>query len=310
MAAAGVVAAADWKPGKTVEFIIPTSPGGAVDQTGRFFQKMLQGRIGVDTTVLNKGGAGGALAYALLNQKQSDGHTLSFSTLNLITNPILGTHTLAHNDVTAVCHLFGEYPVFLVRGDSGYKTGKDMVARLRQDSASVTIAFSPGLGGALHLATAIVLKAADVDIRKLRLVVVQSSADSIAAVLGGHIDLAVVTPSNAVPHVQAGRLRALGVAAPQRMHGALAGVPTWKEQGVAAVSANWRGVIGPKNMSAAQIQFWETTFSQLVQTPDWENDLEVNGRTAEFLASLDAKRYYDEQFIELRAVLASLGLAK
>ena len=225
MAAAGLIAAADWKPGKTVEFIIPTSPGGAVDQTGRFFQKMLQGRIGVDTTVLNKGGAGGALAYALLNQKQSDGHTLSFSTLNLLTNPILGTHTLAHNDVTAVCHLFGEYPVFLVRGDSGYKTGKDMVARLRQDPASVTIAFSPGLGGALHLATAIVLKAADVDIRKLRLVVVQSSADSIAAVLGGHIDLAVVTPSNAVPHIQAGRLRALGVAAPQsfsrvRMQGA------------------------------------------------------------------------------------------
>lgn len=302
--------AADWKPGKTVEIIIPTSPGGAVDQTGRLFQKMLRGRIGVDTTVVNKGGAGGALAYAMLNQKPGDGHVLSFSTLNLITNSIIGTHPLSHNDVTAVCHLFGEYPVFLVRADSNFKTGKDIIARLREDPTSVTITFSPGLGGALHLATAIVLKAADVDIKKLKIVVVQSSADGMASVLGGHVELSVVTPSNAVPHIQSGRLRALGVAAPQRMHGALAAIPTWKEQGVAGVSANWRGVIGPKGMSPEQIRFWEATFAQIVKTPEWKGDLEVNGRTDEFLLSRDAKRYYDEQYKELLSVLTALGLTK
>ena len=302
--------AAEWNPSKAVEIIIPTSPGGAVDQTGRLFQKMLQVRNLADSTVVNKGGAGGALAYAMLNQKPGDGHALSFSTLNLITNPIIGTHPLSHNDVTAICHLFGEYPVFLVRADSPYKTGKDIVARLRQDPASVTITFSPGLGGALHLATAIVLKAAGVDIRKLKLVVVQSSADGMASVLGGHVDLSVVTPSNAVSHIQAGRLRALGVAAPQRMHGALASIPTWKEQGIAGVSANWRGVIGPKGMSPDQIRFWETTFSLLVKTSEWKADLEVNGRTDEFLLSRDAKRYYDEQHKELLSVLTALGLSK
>jgi putative tricarboxylic transport membrane protein len=310
MLCAAAVHGADWKPVKAVEIIIPTTPGGAVDQTGRLFQKMLLGRIGVDVTVLNKGGAGGAIAYAMLAQKQGDGHALSFSTLNLITNPIIGTNPLGHNDVTAVCHLFGEYPVFLVRADSPYKTGMDLIARLRQDPAAVTITFSPGLGGALHLATAIVLKAASVDIRKLKLVVVQSSADGMTSVLGGHTDLSVVTPSNAVAQIQAGHLRALGVAAPQRMHGALAGVPTWKEQGVAGVSANWRGVIGPKSMTADQIRYWESTFAQLVKTPEWKSDLEVNGRTDEFMLSQDTRRYYDEQYRQLQAILAALGLAK
>lgn len=308
--AASVSNAADWKPTKPVEIIIPTTAGGAVDQTGRLFQKMLQGKVGVEMPVINKGGAGGALAYMLLNQQQADGTALSFSTLNLITNPIVGTHTLSHNDVTSICHLFGEYPVFLVKGDSPYKTGKDLIAKLKQDPSSVTIAFSPGLGGALHIATAIVLKAADIDVRKLKVVVVQSSAEGMTAVMGGHVELSVVTPSNAVPHVQSGRLRAIGVAAPQRAHGALAVVPTWKEQGVNGVSANWRGVIGPKGMTADQIRYWETLFGELVKTAEWKSDLEVNGRTDEFMTSRDTKRYYDEQYKELQAVLTALGLAK
>ena len=308
--AASTASAADWKPTKPVEIIIPTTPGGAVDQTGRMFQKMLQGKVGVDMPVVNKGGAGGALAYMLLNQQQADGTALSFSTLNLITNPIVGTHPLSHNDVTAICHLFGEYPVFLVKADSVFKTGKDLIAKLKQDPSSVTIAFSPGLGGALHIATAVVLKAAGVDIRKLKIVVMQSSADGMTAVMGGHVDLSVVTPSNAVPHAQGGRLRPIGVAAPQRAHGALSVVPTWKEQGVNGVSANWRGVIGPKGMSADQIRYWENTFAQLVKSPEWKSDLEVNGRTDEFMTSRDTRRYYDEQYKELQSVLTELGLAK
>jgi len=113
-----------------------------------------------------------------------------------------------------------------------------------------------------------------------------------------------------VQHVKSGRLRALGVAAPQRVHGALAEVPTWREQGIDAVSANWRGVIGPKGMTAAQIRYWETLFGQLVRTPDWQRDLEVNGRVDEFLGSAETRRYYDEQFKGLQATLIALGLAK
>lgn len=305
-----VLQAAEWVPNKTIEMIIPTSPGGGMDQTGRVIQKLLQSGVGVDMTVVNKGGAGGGIAYSYMNQKLGDGHYLSLSLLNLVVNRITGSNPISYTDVTPICHLFSEYPIFVVKTDSAYKNGKDLANRLRQDPTSVTFAFSPGLGGAWHLATAMVAKAAGVDVKKLKLVVVQSSGEAVTSVLGGHVDVGVMNPSNAIPHLQTNRLRAVGVPSPQRLHGALANVATWKEQGIAAISGNWRGVIGPKGMTPEQIKYWEDAFAQLVKTDEWKQHLEMNSRNDEFMASQATKRYYEAQHQELRAVLVDLGLAK
>lgn len=301
---------AEWKPTSTVEMVVPTSPGGAADQTGRLVQRLLQDRVGSDITVLNKGGAGGSVAYTYLNQKRDPGHYLSLSTLNLVTNSITGLNPLRHDHVTPICQLYGEYPVIVVKADSQYKSGRDLVTRLRQDPTAASIAFSPGLGGALHLATATVMKAAGVDVKKLKLVVTQSSAESITSLLGGHVEVGVMTPANVVPHLQTGRLRVLGIAAPKRMEGPLAVVPTWQEQGVPGVSASWRGVIGPKGMTADQVRYWETHFAQIVKSDEWKRHLATNARTDEFMGSSETARYYDAQYKELRALLSSLGLAK
>lgn len=300
----------EWRPSKPVEMVVPTSAGGAADQTGRYIQRLLQGRIGTDMAVINKGGAGGAIAYAYLNQKQGDGHYLSLSTLNLVTNRITRPNVLGHDDVTAICQLYGEYPVIVVKADSQYSSGKDLIAKLRQDPSAASIAFSPGLGGALHLATATVMRAGGVDAKKLRIVVTQSSADSITSLLGGHVDVGVMTPANVIPHLEAGRLRVLGIAAPRRMQGALAVAPTWKEQGVPGISASWRGVIGPKGMSPAQVSYWEGAFAQLVKTEEWKRHVEMNARSDEFMGSRETARYYEAQHKELHALLVSLGIAK
>jgi putative tricarboxylic transport membrane protein len=302
--------AAEWRPDRAVEIIVPTSAGGAADQTGRLIQKLLQSRISTDVTVVNKGGAGGAIAYAYMNQRPGDGHYLSLSTLNLVTNPITGLNALGHADVTTICQLYGEYPMFAVKPDSRFKSGKDLMVQLRQDPGGATISFSPGLGGALHLATATVAKAGGVDPKKLKIVVVQSSAESITAVLGGHVDVAVVTPANLVPHLQAGRLRVIGVTSPSRMEGAFAQVPTWKEQGVPGISASWRGVIGPKGLAADKIRYWEESFAQLVKTDEWKQHVALNARTNEFMGSEQTKRYYEVQYKELHALLVTVGLAR
>jgi putative tricarboxylic transport membrane protein len=154
------------------------------------------------------------------------------------------------------------------------------------------------------------MKAGGVDIKKLKLVIVGSSAESITAVLGGHVDVAVMTPANMIPHFGAGRLRPIGIAAPRRMEGAFAQVPTWSEQGVPGVSASWRGVIGPKGLTPEKIAFWEGAFAQLVKTSEWKQHLEMNARTDEFMGSQQTRRYYDAQYKELHTLLAALGLAK
>ena len=113
-----------------------------------------------------------------------------------------------------------------------------------------------------------------------------------------------------IPFIESGKLHGIAVSGPKRLAGAFANVPTWKEQGVDSVYANWRGVIGPKGMSAAQIAYWDGVFSKLAQMPEWREDLARLLQDPVYLNSRDTQRYLELQQQELRAVLVDLGLGK
>lgn len=307
---AGAYAQEAWRPSKIVEIIVPTSAGGGTDETARMIHSILQKTAGLEMVVLNRGGAGGGIAYAYMNRFEGSGQHLSLSTLNLVTNSMTGGHPLSHAEVTPIAHLFSEYPVFVVRTDSAITGGRDLVSRLKANPAAHNFAFSPGLGGALHLATGVALKAAGIDPSKPTLVVYQSAGAATAAVLGGHIDVGVMNPPVALAQAQAGKVRIIAVGSPKRLGGALAKVPTWKEQGIDAVSASWRGVIGPKGMTEAQVAFWEKALEDMTKTDAWKRHLEQNVRENEFAGSKSTRQYYAKQSAELKAVVDSLGLAK
>ena len=102
------------------------------------------------------------------------------------------------------------------------------------------------------------------------------------ALLGGHVGLVATPTANAIPHLQAGRMRVLAVAAPQRVEGPLAAVPTWKEQGADVVVANWRPVIGSKGLAEPQVAFWESVFARLTQTGEWKAEIARDGSVSHF----------------------------
>jgi putative tricarboxylic transport membrane protein len=105
-------------------------------------------------------------------------------------------------------------------------------------------------------------------------------------------------------------LHGIAVSGPKRLSGAFASVPTWKEQGVDSVYANWRGVVGPKGLNAAQIAYWDGVFAKLAQMPEWREELTRLLQDPVYLNSRETKTYFDSQHQELRAVLVDLGLAK
>jgi putative tricarboxylic transport membrane protein len=154
------------------------------------------------------------------------------------------------------------------------------------------------------------LKAAGVDIRKLRTVVFKSGGESVVALMGGHVDLAVGAPEQAMQHVQSGKVRPLAVAAPQRLAGAFAAVPTWKEQGINVMADTWRGIVGPKGLGDAQITFWDRTLAQMVATEDWKKDVEKNLWEPAYRNSAETRKFLDEEYRALRAVIVDLGLTK
>jgi putative tricarboxylic transport membrane protein len=311
VAAAAAHAQPAWKPEKSVEIIIGTSPGGPQDHMGRMLQKVLQESrlVDVPVSVENKPGGGGAVALAFLAQR-TGGSTLMINAPTMLSNQITGRSTLQYTDFGALAILGIEYECVAVRADSPLKTGKDLIDRLKKDPSALSVSIGTSLGNSGHLAYALAMKAAGVDIKKLKTVAFNSAGDGITALLGGHIDLASTPPSAVLQHVQAGKLRVLALTSPTRAHGELANVPTWKEQGVDSTHEVWRGLIGPRGMTRAQIAYWDDVLGKLAKTDAWKKDLEQSQIENIYRNSTETAKYLKAEYEESSVILTDLGLAK
>lgn len=300
-----------WKPTRPVAFISPSSPAGSLDLTARLIQKIWDDTraVGVQVVVINKPGAGNGIAWSYLNDR-SDGLAISIGNTNLVSNPVTGAHAIGHRDVTPLALLFEDYLVLVVRADAPLKSMADVRERLRADAASVAVGFGPGVGSGSHTAAAVAWKAMGVDVRKARFVPYKSAGDAVVAMLGGEIEMVCGTAVNFPPFIAAGRVRALGVIGPQRLTGALATVPTLKEQGIDAVFTNWRGVIGGKNMNRQQAAFWEQALARVHESEAWRKELERNFWRANFVSGPKLREFLDAEAIRFRGLLTELGLSK
>lgn len=301
-----------WSPTQNIEIIVPAAAGGVNDQIGRLLQRILQAGKLVNTTVsvVNKPGGGHSIGLAYLNQHAGDGHYLMVETISMLVNELTGRLKVRHTDVTPVALLYTDYIAISVRSDSPIRTGSDLAARLKKDPGSLSIALSSTLANANHLAAAMIVKNIGGDVRKLRIVVFNSGGETITALLGGHVDVVAGPATLAAGHIGGGKIRVLGVTAPQRLGGPLAQTPTFVELGIDAVTANWRSIIGPKDMSPAQIAYWDRVFAKLVEADEYKKQVESNLANPTYLPSAQAKEYYDAQHRELGELLTALGLRK
>ena len=104
------------------------------------------------------------------------------------------------------------------------------------------------------------------------------------------------------------RARILGISSAQRQKGALAELPTLKEQGVDAVFFTWRGFMGPKGLKPAEIAYWDATFAKLGQSEEWKKDADSQFWAAEYLLSADTRKHMEAENEQTRAILSDLGL--
>ena len=168
----------------------------------------------------------------------------------------------------------------------------------------------PALGGGAHIGAVVGLKAAGVHIPGVRFVVYKSAGEAMTAVIGGEIDIAAGTVANYPPQLAAGRIRVIGITAPQRLGGVMAVAPTLKEQGIDGVFTTWRSVVGPKAMAREQVAYWEATLANVIKTDDWQKDLERNFWTSNFMTGATVRRYIEEQGKLFREIFAELKMTK
>ena len=303
---------AAWRPERTVEIVVPAAAGGSIDGTARLIQRVLQANRIVDVAVIavNKAGGGGNIATHYLDQHAGDGHILLTSTMSLMTNHILGRSATTYSDYTPLATLFSEYMTLVVKPDSPLKTARDVQERLRNDPQSLSIAIGVAVGATNHLTVALLMKAMGIDVRKLKTVVIQTNAQTLTSIMGGHVDIASLSVGAAITAAQQGRLRILGVTSEKRGDGAMAAIPTWKEQGVDVVFANVRLLIGPKGLSPAQVAYWDAAMSRVVATDDWKKEVERNEATPDYTGSKESAQRMARLYGQLKVALVDAGLAK
>lgn len=300
-----------WKPERNVELIIPGGAGGGQDRTARIMQKIMQdGLVPTTVTVVNRPGGGSNLAYIHLNQYAGDGHYLASATATLLTNHILGTSPLNYTHFTPVSVLYGEYIGFAVNADGPFRSGRDIIQRLKSAPDSVSFAFGTSAGNANHIGIALALKAAGIDAAKMKAVVFKASIEATNALMGGHVDVVATPMSTYIPVLGTGKLRIVAIAAPQRVSGMFADVPTWKEQGYDAVMPSFRMFIGAKGLEARQLRYWDGVFAKLAASGDWKKELAANEWQGSYMGSAETRRFLDARYDEYRKILTELKLAR
>lgn len=314
-AAPGGAVAADaavWRPGQNVEIVVPFAAGGGNDVPARILQKILTGNRLIESSVMvvNKPGGGGTLGLIYLNEHAGNGNYLSLISTSTLTSHIIGTSKINYTDVTPIVPLVVEYIGFAVKADSPYRTFRDLIEAMKKDSTSLSFAVGGGLGNPNHTAIAAALKASGADVRKMKAVAFGGGSEALTAVMGGHVDVLAVAAGVLAPHVKSGKLRVVAVGAPARLERELADVPTLKEQGVNGVFAFSRYIVGPKDLPAPQVAFWEKVFSAAMKTEAWKAEaVKRNWGILDMSASAIAEDL-KQQYGQLRAVLNDLGMAK
>lgn len=311
-AACLAASAADWKPDKHIEIIVPTGPGSGVDNTARTLQSILQAKKLIETpmSITNKAGGSYGVALTYLSQFPGDAHRVMIQTSTPLTAYLTGQLQMNYFEFTPIASLISEPIAFIVRTDSPVRSGRDLADRLKTDPASLSIALAAARGNAYHIAAALIARAVGADIKRLKIVVFSSSGEAMTALLGGHVDVLSVTPGNFQPLLQAQKIRIPAVASRARLSGLLATVPTLKEQGLDVVFDVPRGFIGPKGLSADQIRYWDGVFQRMIKTEEWRQAVERNQWVEDYRNSADMGKDLKAQYEILKDVLTELGMVK
>ncbi|GAA0438698.1 tripartite tricarboxylate transporter substrate-binding protein [Lentibacillus halophilus] len=294
-------------PTKNIEIVAPASPGGGWDGTARAMQKILsdEGIVDQNMNVVNKPGGGGEVGWQYIKGK--DGHTFAINSSLVITNNVLGQSELTYKDFTPLATLTTEWVALSVAPDSDMTSGKQVMQKLKDDPKSLKIGVAPSLGNDDHLSFIQAAKEFGVDVTKIDFQVYESGGNVVTALLGGHVDAATMSVSEAKEQHKAGKINMVAVSSDERLDG-LDNVKTWKEQGVDMVFPHWRGVMGPPDMSQEAVDYWNKKISKLVETDAWKDVLKNNEWEAYYKDSEETKKFLKKETEKYETLLNDAGL--
>ncbi len=299
-----------WKPERTVEIVVGSAAGGGNDKAARTLQRIWQETKLLDNVVVvNRVGGGGAVAYAYTTQTPGDGHRIVVARTGLLSNQLMGLSPLSYTETTPLAVIADEMQALTVRADSPVRTTKDLISRWTTDPQSISVSLGSSRGSTAHYVVAQLAKLGNVDPKKLKLLTFGGNAESITNLLGGHIDMVSGAIGQALEHHRAGKMRVIGVATLKRSP-QLPDVTTFREQGFDVVVPAWTAIVGAKDLTPAQVAYWENMLERAANHPRWKGSLEEDSADWVFMKSQPTREFLRKDHEKIRGLLADIGMAK
>lgn len=304
---APAAAHAQFVPSKPIEFVVHGGPGSGNDVFGRAIAALVEQEklAPVRMQIANRPGGGSTTAAAYLNGKSGDSHTIGVFTNVWLTDPLVqsAAKVILYKDLTLIARMVAEPGLVAVRADSPYKTLNDFVKAaadkpktLKQSGGSIT--------ARENIIRQLIMKQSGAD---WAFISFPSGSERLAALLGGHVDIMFLDPSEAMEQVRAGKLRVVAQVAEKRLPD-FKDVPTLGETGYKLPpTPQVRGIVGPPNMPADALAYYESLIEKVVNTATWKKYLLDNQFEDFFAKSKETTAFMQNYEGDIRKQLEEVG---
>jgi tripartite-type tricarboxylate transporter receptor subunit TctC len=304
MAFAGAAAVAQDYPAKPVEMTVLFPAGSSADVVARLLADGMSRQLGQPVTVMNRPGAGGAIAYKYVQSQKPDGYSIVFNSNSISTLHYSGLVPFDYTAFDPVARVTVELPVIAVQTESPWKTLKELTAHAKSKPGAVRMGNS-GIGSHTHTTAAAFFNDQATEVTHVAF----AGGQVVTSLLGGHIDAAVQLPGALAPHVKAGKLRILATLATVR-EPAFPDVPTALEQGFQFQADMWRGIAAPKGTPRPVVAKLEDAIRKAVVSPEFKAHGEKLGFLPSFQPSTEFGRAIAVEDGVLSKVMDKAGLKK
>jgi tripartite-type tricarboxylate transporter receptor subunit TctC len=293
-------------PNKPVRIIVPFTPGSASDVVGRSVAQTLSEVWGQPVLVENRAGAGGTIGAMQVVKSAPDGYTLLVNTRALAAGPAIYA-SLPYDtlkDFTHISPLAGQPNVLIVGPDQGYRTLKDFIAAAKAKPGTLNFS-SAGIGSGTHLNLEQFKLMAGVDVVH---VPYKGTPEAVGDTIAGRVCCYFAPLAAAVPHVQGGRVIALGVSSAKRA-GLLPNVPTIAEAGVPGFDYTlWTGLWGPAGMPQALAEQINRDAQKALGSADLKDRLAKIGADGMSMSVAEFTKYMADQVEESHRIIKAAGI--
>ena len=305
----GVAAnAADTKPfpSNPIHLVVPFPPGGAVDILGRLLAQHISKQTGQPVIVENKPGANGNVGTEAVVKARPDGYTMLLAANGLATNASLYRNRgfTEQKDLEPVAYLGYAPLIMVVPETSPYHSLKDVIAAAKADPTKISYA-SSGNGSAPHLASELLKLTSHTQMLQ---VAYKGGAPAIIDLTAGRVSFMFLNPLEAMPQINAHRLRPILVGSPKRF-APLPDVETATEAGFPELEATvWWGFVAPAHTPKDVVDKLNAEINEALSAPDVKTKLENMGVVAEGGSAEKFARYLDVQTAKWAKVIKAAGI--